>query len=248
MPEFSVPPPSASVSDLLEAATRVFRMTLAKTLPLAMFAILLMALPNFYWLTTGKPLDLLHPPVDTKFWTLAALGFVGYELLAGALMVRQREMLRGRAPDLQADLTTAAARWLLLVFSALLAWLLVFVGFVALILPGIYIAVCLLLLRPVVLFEAPDPLQAIGRSFRLVRPLWVKVLACGVIALLIYMICAFAAVACLGLLQSVLTLVGLQPAALSALASACVLGVEAVALVFFNALWLVLYSTANSSA
>jgi hypothetical protein len=248
MPEFSVPPPSASVSDLLEAATRVFRMTLAKTLPLGMFAILLMALPNFYWLTTGKPLDVLHPPVDTKFWTLAALGFVGYELLAGALMVRQRELLRGRAPDLQADLGAAVARWLPLVISALLAWLLVFVGLLALIVPGVFIAVCLLLLRPVVLFEARDPLQAIGRSFRLVRPLWIKVLACGVIASLIFMICAFAAAACLGILESVLILAGLQPAALSALAAACGLGVQAVALVYFNALWLVLYSTASSSA
>ena len=56
MPEFKVPPRSASVSDLLEAATGVFRMTLAKTLPLGMFAILLVALPNFYWLAKGKPL------------------------------------------------------------------------------------------------------------------------------------------------------------------------------------------------
>ena len=66
-----------------------------------MFAILLVALPNFYWLTKGKPLDVLHPPVDNSFWVLAAVGFAGYELLAAALMVRQRELLSGRAPNLQ---------------------------------------------------------------------------------------------------------------------------------------------------
>ncbi len=248
MPEFKAPPRSASVSDLLESATGVFRMTLAKTLPAGMFAILLVALPNFYWLTKGKPLDVLHPPVDTRFWVLAAVGFAGYELLAAALMVRQRELLSGRAPDLQQDLAKALARWPVLVVSAVLAWLLVFAGILALIVPGVFAAVCLLLLRPVVLFEARDPLQSVGRCFSLARPMWTKVLASAVIAGLVFMICAIAAAACLGILESVLTLSGVQSGALSAFAAACGLGVQAVALVYFNALWLVLYSTASSSA
>ncbi len=248
MPEFKTPPPSASVSDLLEAATAVFRMTLAKTLPAGMFAILLVALPNFYWLTKGKPLDVLHPPVDDLFWLLAAVGFAGYELLAAALMVRQRELLSGRAPNLQIDLGKALARWPALVISAVLGWLLVFAGLLALVIPGVFAAVCLLLLRPVVLFDGRDPLQSVGRCFSLARSMWVKVLACAVIAGLVFGICAIAAAACLGILESVLTLGGVQSGALSAFAAACGLGVQAVALVYFNALWLVLYSTASSSA
>lgn len=248
MPEFKAPPRTASVSDLLEAATAVFRMTLAKTLPAGMFAILLVALPNFYWLTKGKPLDVLHPPVDNLFWALAAVGFAGYELLAAALMVRQRELLSGRAPNLQSDLAKALARWPALVISAVLAWLLVFAGLLALIVPGVFAAVCLLLLRPVVLFDGRDPLQSVGRCFSLARPMWVKILASAVIAGLVFGICAIAAAACLGILESVLTLSGVQSGALSAFAAACGLGVQAVALVYFNALWLVLYSTASSSA
>src|SRR5450432_1476195 len=193
MPEFKMPPRSASVSDLLEAATGVFRMTLAKTLPAGMFAILLVALPNFYWLTKGKPLDILHPPVDTQFWVLAAVGFAGYELLAAALMIRQRELLSGRAPNLRHELATALARWPMLVVTAVLAWLLVFAGFLALILPGVFAAVCLLLLRPVVLFDARDPLQSLGRCFSLARPMWIKVLASALIAALVFLVCAIAA-------------------------------------------------------
>ncbi len=248
MPEFKAPPRSASVSDLLEAATAVFRMTLAKTLPAGMFAILLVALPNFYWLTKGKPLDVLHPPVDNSFWVLAAVGFAGYELLAASLMVRQRELLSGRAPSLHNDLAKALARWPALVISAVLAWLLVFAGLLALIVPGVFAAVCLLLLRPVVLFEGRDPLQSVGRCFSLARSMWVKVLASAVIAGLVFGICAIAAAACLGIIESVLTLSGVQSGALNAFAAACGLGVQAVALVYFNALWLVLYSTASSSA
>jgi uncharacterized membrane protein (Fun14 family) len=248
MPELSAPPRSATVSELLEAATRIFRRTLAKTLPLGMFAILLVALPNFYWLTTGKPLDVLHPPMDTRFWVLAAVGFVGYEWLAAALMVRQRDLLSGRAPDLGRDLATASARLATLVVSAVVGWLLVFVGALALLVPGVYALVCLLLLQPVVLFDTRDPLRAVARSFSLARPMWVKVMASAVIALLVFMICAFAAAACLGIVESLLIIAGLQPAAVSALSAACGLGVQAVALVYFNALWLVLYTTASSSA
>lgn len=248
MPEFKVPSHSASVSDLLEAATGVFRMTLAKSLPVGMFAILLVALPNFYWLTKGKPLDILHPPLDTEFWVLTAAGFAGYQLLAAALMVRQRVLLNGRAPNFRQEFATAVARWPVLVVSALLAGIVVFAGCLALVLPGVYAMVCLLLLRPVVLFEARDPLRALGRCFTLARPMWIKVLASALIAVLVFMICAIAAAACLGILQSVLTLAGVQAAPLSAFAAACGLGVQAVALVYFNALWLVLYSTASSSA
>jgi hypothetical protein len=248
MPEFKVPPRSASVSDLLEAATGVFRMTLAKTLPTGMFAILLLALPDFYWLTKGKPLDILHPPVDTAFWVLAGVGFAGYELLAAALMLRQRALLSARAPDLRHELTSALGRWPVLVVTAVLAWLLVFAGILALIVPGVFAAVCVLLLRPVVLFDARDPLQSLSRCFTLARPMWVKVLASGLIAMLVFVVCAFAAMACLAILTSLMTLAGVQTAALSAFAAACWLGVRAVALVYFNALWLVLYSTASSSA
>jgi hypothetical protein len=77
--------------------------------------------------------------------------------------VRQRELLSSRAPHLAHDLTTALARWLMLVVTKTLAWLLVFAGFLALILPGVFAAVCLLLLRPVT-SEAPPPLGAAASS------------------------------------------------------------------------------------
>jgi hypothetical protein len=248
MPEFKPPARSASVSDLLEAATAVFRMTLAKGLPLGMFAVLLVAMPNIYWLTKGKPVDILAPPTDSTFWVLTGLGFAGYQLLAAALLLRQRALLSARAPDLRQELAAASARWWVLVVSVVLAGVVMFAGLLMLVLPGVYALVCLLLLRPVVMFEARDPLQALLRCFALVRPIWIKVMASALIAALIFMICAFMATICLSLAQSLLSLAGVQAAALSALAAACILGLQAVAMVFFNALWLVLYSTASSSA
>ena len=248
MPQLKLPSQTATVSELLDAATVVFRMTLAKGLPAAMFAILMAALANMYWLTTGKPMDLLHPPLDAKFWTLTAVGFSAFQLLAAMLMLRQRAMLSGAAPDLQREFNTALARWPMLMATTILAGLACFAGLLALVVPGIFLIVCILLLRPVVLFEKTDPLQALVRCVRLVRPMWTKVMASALIAALIFFVCVVAAAAILGIVQAVVTAIGVQSGAVSAFAAACELGVQAVALVYFNALWLVLYSAASSSA
>jgi hypothetical protein len=248
MPDLKLPPRAASVSELLYAATSVFRRTLAKGLPVGMFAILLAALPNLYWLTRGKPLDFMHLPTDGRFWLLTAIGFAGYQLLAAVLMLRQRALLGGAAPSLAREFAVVRTRWPVLLVSALLMGVLVFAGFMALVVPGIVALVCLLILRPVVLFENVDPLRALQRCFRLAWPMWIKMFASALIAALVFAICAVAAAACLGILQSVLLLVGVQQQVMIAFAAACGLGIQAVALVYLNALWLVLYSAASSSA
>ena len=248
MPQLKLPSRAASVSDLLDTATALFRMTLAKGLPVALFATLLAALPNMYWLTTGKAMDPWHPPSDAKFWALAAASLAAYQLLAAMLMLRQRTMLTGAAPDLQRETTTALARWPMLLITAVLGGIAVFAGALALLFPGVFLLVCFLLLRPVVLFESLDPFQVLVRCVRLARPMWPKVLASTVIAGLIFVVCVVAAAACLSILKLIVVSFGVQPAAVSAFAAACQLGVEALALVYFNALWLVLYSAASSSA
>ena len=250
MPEIKVPR-KASVSELLEAATGVFRRTLAKSLPIAMFAILLVELPNLYWLTHGHPVDpphFLQLLSDPRFLALMIVGFVGYQLLAALLMLRQHGLVSGVPPDLGREFALLRQRALVLLASALLMGVVVFAGLLALVLPGVFTLVCLLLLRPVVLFEPVQPVSALSRCFQLAVPMWIKVFASALIAMLVFGVCAIAAAACLGILQSVLVLVGVQPSVMSAFAAACGLGVQAVALVYFNALWLVLYSAASSSA
>jgi hypothetical protein len=248
MPEPQLPSSSASVSDLMDAATRIFRSTLAKCLPVALFAILFAALPNMYWLTTGKPMDPFNPPRDPEFWALTAVGFVIYQLLAALLMLRQRTLLLGRAPQLQPELAAALTRWLPLILSNVLAGIVVFAGALALFLPGVFVLVCFMLLRPVVLFETHSPVQVVVRCIRLVRPMWWKVLAALVIAVLILVVCVFAASLVFGIVKFALSAAGVKVAAITAFAQACGLGIQAVALVYFSALWLVLYSAASSSA
>jgi hypothetical protein len=265
MSQFKLPPRTASVSDLLDAATVVFRSTLAKALPAALFAMLLAGLAGMYLMTTGKMLDFRHPPLDPRFWMFAAIGLVFYQWLAAIVMLRQRAMMDGTAPDLQRESSAALRRWPMLIATYVLESVAVSAGLLPfvipgvnigvavlagllLVIPGIYLGVCLVLLRPVVLFESVGPVQALVRCVHLVRPMWSRVLAAAVIALLIFLVCTVAAGACLGIVHAVATTSGVQEAAFDAFSAACQLGIDAVALVYFNALWLVLYSVASSSA
>jgi hypothetical protein len=247
MPESLLPPRSGEVSDVMDAAKRVFRATLPKCLPIGMFAILAAQLATVYWLTTGKPLA-LGEPRDGTFWILTAVGVAGYQLLAAVLMLRQRTLLAGTPPDLAVELRTALARWPTLIATSMLIGVAMFVGTLALLLPGVFVLVCSLLMRPIILFEPVDPLRALERCVRLVRPRFWKVMATAILAVFIVMICFLGATAALGLLQALLGVAGLKSATISALGAACVLGIEAVAVVYFSALWLALYSAASSSA
>jgi len=247
MPEPLLPPRSMEVSDVMDAAKRVFLATLAKGLPLAMFGVLCSQLAAMYWLTTGKSLAFTEPR-DTTFWALALVGLAGYQLLAGALMVRQRKIVAGVKPELAAEFSAAFGRWPALMVTGLLAGASFFLGTLLLLLPGIFVLVCTLLQRPVVLFEKVDPVQALKRCVQLVRPHFWKVMAVGVIALLIAVVCLLGAGALLGLVNALLGLLGVQAAVLNAFGVACMLGFEAVAIVYFSAVWLALYSAASSSA
>ncbi len=131
MPPFKLPPSTASVSDLLDASTAVFRMTLAKALPAALFAALLGGMSGMYWQTTGKPFDFLHPPLDPTFWMLAAVGMVCYLLLTAMVLLRQRAMMGGAAPDLAREASAALQRWPMLIATYVLGSVATFAGFAA---------------------------------------------------------------------------------------------------------------------
>ena len=91
--------------------------------------------------------------------------------------------------------------------------------------PDVFLIVCFVVLLPMVLFEQRSPYAAVMRSVQLVRPLWGKVCAALVIAMLIVVVCVLvAAVLCIGCCRR---LAG-NGAAVEAIANALVLAVLAV--------------------
>lgn len=244
----SSPPPlprTAEVSELLDSAYALFKLALPKCLPLAMAAVLVAESASLYWLGTGHTLG-RHPPPDPVYWVLELAGTLLYLLLAATLVIRLNALRGGRLTALGDDLAAARRRWPALVFATIAATLVVAVGLLALILPGIYLAVCLAPLTAVVVLEPLTPTAAIRRCIQLVRPLWVKVFACLLIAALITLICLFT----LGLISSLLlhALVGGNVQFANALGTAILMAAMAAVQVFLFALSLTIYSAASSSA
>jgi hypothetical protein len=256
------PPSGANVSELLEAATRLFRVTLLKCLPLAMLALLVGQIANFYWLASGHTPQLMRFPDDDTWRVLTFLGLIGYLWFAAAMMLRQRALIAGPART-SVVLEAAARRLPTLVVAVILSIVALGIGLMpawiagwlisgplgtALMLllaaPNVFLVVCYVMLMPIVLFEQRSPYQVVIRAVQLVRPIWVKVCAALLIAMLIVGVCVFAAVLCIAVLPAVAG----NGAAVQAIVSALALAVWAVVAVFLSALYLVLYSIASNSA
>jgi hypothetical protein len=241
----SMPPrPDASVRNLLDAATTLFRTTLLKCLPFAMVGVLCLEIPNFYWVESGHTLT-YSMPVNSTYALLAFIASAATVYIVSAMMLRQRAFASGAGVDSAAELAAAARRLPAILLGWILALLSLFVGFTLLILPGIFLLVCYLVLLPVLLFEDLGAYAALVRCVQLVLPHWWKVLATIVIAVLVVLICTLAAAAVLGILAALL--VGQGPV-VQAIVAAVTVGVWAIGCVFFSALALTLHSAASSSA
>lgn len=244
--QFTLPTRDDNVSAWLEAATVLFRATLLKCLPLAMAAVLLAQLPSLYWIATGNKLD-GKLPQDPVYWVLYAVGVAAYLLFIAALVVRQQQLRAGQEPPtVLIQLRAATQRWPALALATLGAGGIVALGLLALLIPGIYLAVCMLPLTAIAVLEPIEPVAAIRRSVVLIRPIWVKVFASVLIAVLVVIVCIIAAGAVIAIFVALFA--ERDSATSTALVSACMLIIQAVALAFFSALSLTIYSAASSSA
>jgi hypothetical protein len=237
-----LPPRSASVSELLQAASRLFRVTLPKVLPLMLIGVLCGEAANIFWLAKGQTLTAL--PHDPLYVTLRVFGGIVYLALVAAAMLRQRRLARGRANPGESELRQALRRLPVLLLAVVLATFSVAAGLMMLVLPGIFLMVCYTVLWPLVLFEGMGPYRALVHSVELVRPFWWKACAAFVIAVLVVFIWIFGLGAVLGILRTVFV----DGPAFRAVAAASLLAAEAFMIAFFCALWIVLYSAASSSA
>jgi len=237
-------PRAVRVSELLEAAVKLFRATLLKCLPLGMLAVLCALLPNIYWTATGHHMS-FRAQYDLNFNLLTVVGTAAELWLISAMMLRQRAVVLGGPVHAGAELRAATQRLPAILLSAVLATLSIAAGLLLLVLPAIFLAVCYLVWLPVVLFEAAGPRAALIRSVRLIRPLWWKALAALVITLLLFVIGAIVFGAVLAALAGLMA--GNGPAFL-ALNAAGTVGFGALLVVYLSSLQLVLHSAASSSA
>lgn len=246
MTEPATPSPGASVSQILETASQLFRVTLAKCMPLSMIAVLFLELPNLYWIARGHAPQLQLEqawPTDPTWWTLSLVCAAITLYLSSAMMVQQRSLIAGIACPAAAALRAALHRLPLLLVSWVLAQASLVLGLALLVLPGLFLFVCYLVMLPVVLFEHPSPGMVLLRCVALVRPQWWKTLAALVVAAIVVMVCVLVFAAIVSILAVLIT-----GAAFQAIAAACLIAFLAAAGVFLSALVLTLHSAASHSA
>lgn len=183
MPETILPferPQSAG--EVLDAGISLFKASLLRCLPLSLAAVVLGQLPTMYARVQGRAFSIFDPdPVEALLLLVAGLGNL---VVWGAILLRQNAIARGRVSRLAEDLGHPVAR-LLPVLGMLLASLaLIAVGTALLIVPGVYVAVGLLLFAyPAMLLDGESALGSIRVSLRLVRGNWWRTVTIGTVAL-----------------------------------------------------------------
>jgi hypothetical protein len=242
LPTFQRP----GVSEMLESAAQLFKHSLLKCLPAMMVGALCAEAAEIYWLASGHVSTQPLQPRDPAYYGIAIAGGCLYMLVAGAILLQLRALRDGTLRPWSDVFSASLARWPTLLLAWVLASLGIALGLLAFLIPGIYLLVCLTPLMPVLMFESLSAPGTLKRCIALVRPMWVKVLACLIIAMFVVFVCMIVAGAILALLR---LLSGQEsgPGG-NALSTTFSLLVAAVAQLFFYSLTLVIYTSASASA
>ena len=123
---------------------------------------------------------------------LMALAWVGYTLMSAMTLTLASEMYHGRAVDLAAVVRGVLPRVPALLGASLGRAVLMFVGMLSLVVPGIYVFARYFVVHAVVLLEGRGVAAAFGRSTELTRDRKMHVLGTYVLAMVLYMVGSFA--------------------------------------------------------
>jgi hypothetical protein len=135
----------------------------------------------------------------------AVLQVVLYLLATVACFLAIADAYLGRPPDWQASLAFAARRGPAVFVMFVAAFLAIVVGFVPLVIPGIFLTIRWAVALPALLLERRGPMAALGRSWRLVAGFWWKCFGTLLVTYLLVTVVTFAVVAVLGAVLAAFT-------------------------------------------
>lgn len=233
-------PPSSpqSIGQVLDATFRIFQASLVKCLPYGVLSMIAGQLPNIYFLATGRPLHQFGNG-DPVWWGLYVLGTLLGLLIWSAMLLRQLRIASHESTDTRGELVEAVRRLPAVVGLFVVLCVLVGAGFIALIVPGLYLLVGLVLAWLVLMIERLGPLNSVRRSLHLVKGSWWRtgvVLTIATMAALVFYLVAFP------ILAIVLSIAGADDFAMLTAASVIVLvALGAVGAPFYGAVLLALH-------
>jgi hypothetical protein len=129
---------------------------------------------------------------DAGFATFAATAGVTTLIMlftaifaTAAIVKAVADQYLGRTPTISDSLSFARGRWGALLRMGILEMVIVVLGFIALIIPGIYLVVAFAVASPVLLLEGTGAREALKRSRELVKGRWLPVLGVLVLSALV---------------------------------------------------------------
>jgi hypothetical protein len=177
MPKRLYPPPRPqSIGEVLDVGFQIFAASLIKTLPYGVVMILAGQLGNIYNLASGRPLGRFAPP-DVSSSIIAVVTLIALSTLLTAMILRQRAIAQGEPTSMRAELNRALRMLSTQMPLFFINSLIVFVGLILLIVPGLYVAVALSMSLPALVLEKQGPFAAMAYSRRLVRGNWWRTFA-----------------------------------------------------------------------
>jgi Membrane domain of glycerophosphoryl diester phosphodiesterase len=182
-----------SVGEMLDAGFRLFRArfttlilcVLVPVVPLTIIATAVQASvdPNAFDLDSTETVDSGTALAGTLVASL--IQFAAAALAIAACFKAISAAYLGEHAGVAESLRYAVARLLPLIVAYILVVIIVVLGLVALIIPGIWLAVKLSMVFPAVVFERTGPFAAIGRSWALTKGNWWRVFGTLLVVFLI---------------------------------------------------------------
>lgn len=170
------------LGELVEDTWRLFTSNLGLFLPIAVAIIVpvdLLVLGIGYG-ELWKHYD-ASPPLGRQL-TAAILRYLVFQpLVTAAHIAAVMALGRGERPTPWWSIARGMERWGAVLAVVLLAAVAVAIGFIFLIVPGIYLGVALYFSTQAVVAEDRSPLEALGRSRELVRDQWWRVFGIGIV-------------------------------------------------------------------
>ena len=170
-----------SVGEVLDAGIALFKVSLLRCLPLSLLAVIVGQLPSVVAMTQRRTPSLAG--MGALDWLLVAGAGFANVLLWGAILLRQQAIAQGRRSTLAADLGPPLARLLPSLIMVVASAVLIGVGLLALLLPGLYLMVALIFAYPALLLDGESVAGAMRASLRVVRGNWWRTSAILTVAL-----------------------------------------------------------------
>lgn len=154
-----------SATELIDAAFQVYRRAPAAFMvSMALVYVPWLAIQLLLQIQVPETLDQFTPAFARELSLLGLVGLLIYAVAGGTIAIVTRSVYLDETADVGAALARSVSKVIPLVIATIVAWLLIVVGFVFLIVPGVYLIARFFALRQTVVLEDRGAFAALGRS------------------------------------------------------------------------------------